>query len=142
MATYLYELSTSGHKLFCGQWSRPLGLPDEEARAYLKELGLESSGLERLIKKSYEKLDLITFLTTGPDETRAWTIKNGTLAPQAAGVIHTDFEKGFIKAEIISWKTFVECHGEQEAKSKGLLRIEGKDYVIQDGDVCNFHFHS
>lgn len=117
-------------------------LSDEEAKAYLKELGLKQSGLDLLIKKSYEILGLITFFTTGSDETHAWTIKLGTKAPEAAGVIHTDFEKGFIKAEVINWKTFVDCGSEAVAKEKGLMRIEGKDYVMQDGDVCNFHFHA
>src|SRR3989344_2121010 len=115
-------------------------LSDEEAKAYLKELGLKLSGPEALIKKSYETLGLITFFTTGADETRAWTIKKGSKAPQAAGVIHTDFEEGFIKAEVIGWKEFVECGSDAVAKEKGLMRIEGKEYVMQDGDVCNFHF--
>ena len=115
-------------------------LSDEEAKTYLKELGLDSSGLDKLIKKSYELLGLITFFTTGADETRAWTIKKGDKAPQAAGVIHTDFEEGFIKAEVIGWKEFVECGSDAVAKEKGLMRIEGKEYVMRDGDVCNFHF--
>ncbi len=113
-------------------------LPPEEAKEYLKELKLESSGLDRLIKKSYEILELITFLTSGPTESRAWTIKRGTKAPQAAGVIHTDFEKAFIKAEVIDWNVFVEAGGEAKAREKGLIRTEGKDYVIKDGDVCHF----
>ncbi|MFA6322130.1 MAG: redox-regulated ATPase YchF [Candidatus Buchananbacteria bacterium] len=113
-------------------------LPDQEAKEYLKELKLDASGLDRLIKKAYETLDLITFLTSGPTESRAWTIKKGTKAPQAAGVIHTDFEKAFIKAEVIDWKLFVEAGGEAKAKEKGLIRTEGKEYIIQDGDVCHF----
>jgi len=113
-------------------------LPPEEAREYLKELKLDSSGLDRLIKKAYETLDLITFLTSGPTESRAWTIKKGTKAPQAAGVIHTDFEKAFIKAEVIDWQIFVEAGGEAKAKEKGLIRTEGKEYIIKDGDVCHF----
>lgn len=116
-------------------------LNDDDAKEYLKELGLHASGLEKLIIKSYDILNLITFFTTGTDETHAWTISNGTKAPQAAGVIHTDFEKGFIKAEVINWKTFVECGSEMAAKEKGLMRIEGKDYVMQDGDVCHFKFN-
>jgi len=113
-------------------------LDAEEAKAYLAELGLPSSGLDRLIKKAYETLDLITFLTSGPTESRAWTIKRGTKAPQAAGVIHTDFEKAFIKAEVIDWQLFVESGGEAKAKEKGLIRTEGKEYIIKDGDVCHF----
>jgi hypothetical protein len=113
-------------------------LPEAEAKEYLKELKLDSSGLDRLIKKSYEILNLITFLTSGPKESRAWTIKKGTKAPQAAGVIHTDFEKGFIRAEVINWQDFVAAGGEAAAKEKGLIRTEGKEYVIKDGDVCHF----
>jgi len=113
-------------------------LPPEEAKEYLKELKLDASGLDRLIKKSYEILDLITFLTSGPTESRAWTIKKGTKAPQAAAVIHTDFEKAFIKAEVINWQDFVNAGGESKAKEKGLIRTEGKEYIIKDGDVCHF----
>lgn len=115
-------------------------LSEEEAKEYLKELKLESSGLDKLIKKSYDTLDLITFFTSGEQETKAWTIKRGSYAPQAAGVIHTDFEKGFIRAEIINWRDFVENDGEVKAKEKGLVRLEGKDYVMADGDVCHFRF--
>lgn len=107
-----------------------------------KNLGLPPfSGLDQLIQKSYQILDLITFLTTGPDETRAWTIKNGAKAPVAAGVIHTDFEKGFIKAEVINWQDLIKVGSEVAAKEKGLLRIEGKEYVTQDGDVMHFRFN-
>ncbi|MFA6410645.1 MAG: redox-regulated ATPase YchF [Candidatus Buchananbacteria bacterium] len=113
-------------------------LPESEAKEYLKELKLDSSGLDRLIQKSYEILNLVTFLTSGPTESRAWTIKKGTKAPQAAGVIHTDFEKGFIKAEVIDWQDFVTAGGEAPAREKGLIRTEGKEYVIKDGDVCHF----
>ena len=115
-------------------------LPDEEALNYLKELQIESSGLDRLIKKSYNILGLITYFTSGEMETKAWTIPNGAKAPQAAGVIHTDFEKGFIRAEIIGWKDLVDCGGEAKAKEKGLIRLEGKDYVMADGDVAHFRF--
>ena len=113
-------------------------LSEDERKNYLKDLGLESSGLDKLIAASYKLLNLITFLTSGPQESRAWTIKKGAKAPQAAGVIHTDFEKGFIRAEVINWKDFVECGGETGAKEKGLIRLEGKDYVIQDGDTIYF----
>lgn len=113
-------------------------LPDQEQAEYIKELGFEQSGLDKLIKTSYDILGLITFLTTGPDETRAWTIKRGAKAPQAAGVIHTDFLKGFIRAEVINWQKLIEAGSEARARELGLIRTEGKDYVIQDGDVCNF----
>ncbi len=111
-------------------------LTDEE----IKELGLVRTGLDVFITAAYRLLNLITFLTTGPDETRAWTIANGTKAPQAAGVIHTDFEKGFIRAEVVHWKDLIEAHGEAGAKEKGLIRSEGKDYGVHDGDVCVFRF--
>src|SRR3989344_4404614 len=111
-------------------------LNQEEAEKFLKELDLDSSGLDKLIKKSYNTLNLITFLTSGREETKAWTVKKGSKAPPAAGAIHTDFEKGFIRAEVINWQDFVDNQGEVKAKEKGLIRLEGKDYVIQDGDVC------
>ncbi len=117
-------------------------LPEEEAKLYLKELQLNSSGLDRLIKKAYDALDLITFITSGEMETKAWTIKRGTKAPQAAGVIHSDFEKGFIRAEVINCNDLIKAGGETKAKEKGLIRLEGKDYVIQDGDVCHFRFNN
>ncbi|RJR31208.1 redox-regulated ATPase YchF [Candidatus Parcubacteria bacterium] len=115
-------------------------LSPQEAESFLKELSLDSSGLDKIIKKSYEILDLITFITTGPMETKAWTIKKGAKAPQAAGVIHTDFEKGFIRAEIINWMDLLDCGSETIAKEKGLIRLEGKEYVMQDGDVAHFRF--
>lgn len=113
-------------------------LPEEEQKLYIQELGLKESGLDRLIKASYELLGLITFFTTGKDETRAWTVTKNALAPEAAGVIHTDFIKGFIRAEVINWQDFIKAGGETQAKAQGLIRTEGKDYAIQDGDVCNF----
>ncbi|MFH1997577.1 MAG: redox-regulated ATPase YchF [Patescibacteria group bacterium] len=113
-------------------------LPENEQKEYIKELGLVQSGLDKLIQTCYELLDLITFFTTGADETRAWTVNNRAIAPQAAGVIHTDFEKSFIRAEIINWEKFIKADGEQKAREQGLIRTEGKDYVMQDGDVCNF----
>ena len=112
-------------------------LPPEEVQEYLSALGLAMTGLDQLIKASYALLGLMTFLTSGEIETKAWTITVGTKAPQAAGVIHTDFEKNFIRAEIIDWKDFVEI-GEAGAREKGKLRVEGKDYVMRDGDVCHF----
>ncbi|MBI4591956.1 redox-regulated ATPase YchF [Candidatus Uhrbacteria bacterium] len=111
--------------------------PDDQ-KLFLDELGLKQSGLDRLISKCYELLNLITFLTTGDKETRAWTVTRGAKAPQAAGVIHTDFEKGFIRAEVISYEDFVACGGEAGARDQGKLRVEGKEYVIQNGDVCHF----
>jgi GTP-binding protein YchF len=116
-------------------------LPEDEQAEYIKELGLNQSGLDKLIKVSYKFLGLITFFTTGPDETRAWTIKNGAKAPQAAGVIHTDFEKGFIRAEIINCQDFISAGSEMRAREKGLIRTEGKDYIMKDGDICNFLFN-
>lgn len=115
-------------------------LPPVDARDMLIELGWKDSGLERLIVSGYELLDLITFFTSGQEESRAWTIKKGAHAAQAAGVIHTDFERGFIRAEICNWKEFVEFSGEAGVKEKGLWRLEGKEYVMQDGDVCYFRF--
>lgn len=115
-----------------------INLPEEEQAEYIKELGLEQSGLDRLIQGAYKTLGLDTFFTTGADETRAWTIKTGAKAPQAAGEIHTDFIKGFIRAEVINWQKFVDCGSEAKARELGLIRTEGKDYLVQDGDVCNF----
>jgi len=114
------------------------GLGPEDALAYLHELGLEQSGLDRLITAAYRALGLITFLTTGPDETRAWTVTVGTTAPNAAGVIHTDFIKHFIRAEVVSYDDLVAAGSWDRARDAGKLRIEGKDYVIQDGDVVFF----
>lgn len=115
-------------------------LVPEEAKNYLKELGLEESGLDKLIQASYRELNLITFFTAGPKEAHAWTITQGTLAPQAAGKIHSDFERGFIAAEIINWKDLLDVGGDAKAKEKGLIRLEGKEYVMQDGDVVEFRF--
>ena len=114
--------------------------PDESAM-FLEELGLKESGLNRLIKKSYALLGLISYLTAGEKETRAWTIVKGTKAPQAAGKIHSDFEKGFIRAEICDWQTLLDCNGLVGAREKGKVRSEGKEYVIKDGDVVLFRFN-
>ena len=116
-------------------------VPDAELPVFLRELGLENTGLDQLIVKSYELLNLITFLTTGPEETRAWTIVRGTKAPQAGGVIHTDFEKGFIRAEVINWQTLLEAGSWNQAKELGKIRLEGKEYVMKDGDTVFFHFN-
>ncbi|HOZ53414.1 MAG TPA: redox-regulated ATPase YchF [bacterium] len=113
-------------------------LPEEEQAEYLQELNISQSGLDKLIFTSYKLLGLETFFTTGKDETRAWTIKKGTKAPQAAAEIHTDFEKGFIRAEVINWEKFIKAGNEIKAKESGLMRTEGKDYIVKDGDICNF----
>lgn len=116
-------------------------LEEEEREEFLNDLGLSSSGLDKLIKASYQLLGLISFLTAGPKETRAWTVKKGSLAPQAAGKIHTDMERGFIRAEVIAYDDLMTQGSMAKAKEKGLVRIEGKDYVIQDGDVVLFRFN-
>jgi ribosome-binding ATPase len=115
-------------------------LPEEESAAFLKELGMKETGLNTLIKAAYATLGLITYFTAGPMEVHAWTIHKGDLAPRAAGVIHTDFEKGFIRAEVLNWEDMVKYGGEAGARDKGLLRKEGKDYVVRDGDVMHFLF--
>lgn len=117
-------------------------LTPEEAAQYLKDLGIEQTGLDKLITAGYELLNLITFLTSGEPETRAWTVKKGAKAPAAAGVIHTDFIKGFIKADVIDWKDFVSCGGWSKARESGKLRLEGKEYVVRDGDVVYFHINA
>lgn len=114
--------------------------PDEQ-QLFLNDLGLKESGLNRLVKASYKLLGLISYLTSGEPETRAWTIVNGTKAPQAAGKIHSDFEKGFIRAEVIEWQTLLECGSYTKAKELGKVRSEGKDYVMKDGDVVLFRFN-
>ncbi len=113
-------------------------LPKDEQEEYKKELGISETGLDKLIKESYKLLDLIIYFTAGDPETRAWTTKKGARAPEAAGVIHTDFIKNFIRAEVINWQKFVECGGWNPSKEKGLVRTEGKDYEVEDGDVCYF----
>ncbi|OGI03110.1 MAG: redox-regulated ATPase YchF [Candidatus Melainabacteria bacterium GWF2_37_15] len=115
-------------------------LEPEQAKEYLAELGVQDSGIERMIKTVYKLLKLRTFITAGEIEVKAWTIEEGTKAPQAAGVIHTDFEKGFIRAEVTSYKDFVECESYAVAREKGLTRLEGKEYVVQDGDIVHFRF--
>ena len=116
-------------------------LEDDEKTLFLEELGMKESGLDKLIKASYSLLGLISYLTSGEDETRAWTIKEGTKAPQAAGKIHTDFERGFIKAEVVNYQDLLDCGSTAAAKEKGLVRVEGKEYVVQDGDVILFRFN-
>jgi len=116
-------------------------LNTEEKKEYLEELGLKESSLDELIKTAYNLLSLITFFTTGPQETRAWTIKKGAKAPEAAGVIHSDFQDNFIRAEIINWEELIAGGGETKARDQGLIRTEGKDYIIKDGDTCHFLHH-
>lgn len=115
---------------------------EQEAREYLSDLGLSETGLDSLIRSAYNRLGLITFFTSGPKETRAWTIRQNTLAPQAAGKIHTDFEKGFIKAEVIDTENFIDAQGHIAARDQGLVRMEGKDYLVKDGDIIVFKFSS
>ena len=115
-------------------------LGEDAAKEYLEELGVTDSGINRMIKSVYKLLNLITYITAGEKEVHAWTITKGTKAPQAAGVIHTDFEKGFIRAEVTSYKDFVECGSYTACKDKGVTRLEGKEYVVQDGDIVHFRF--
>ena len=116
-------------------------LDNDEKIVFLKELGLEEPALERLIRKSYSSLGLGTFFTAGKEEVRAWVLKKGSLAPQAAGVIHSDFERGFIRAEVVSFDDYISFNGEQGAKSAGKLRSEGSDYEVNEGDIILFRFN-
>jgi ribosome-binding ATPase YchF (GTP1/OBG family) len=117
-------------------------LDADEAQMFLEEMGLAEAGLDRLIRAGYELLHLETYFTVGPKEARAWTIRSGTAAPQAAGVIHGDFEKGFIRAETIAYDDFIATGGEQGAKEAGKMRAEGKGYIVKDGDVLHFLFNT
>ena len=130
-----YNLLTAKPVIFAANVS------EDEKKMFLDELGIDESGLEKLIKASYELLGLMSYLTAGEDETRAWTIKVGTKAPQAAGKIHTDFERGFIKAEVVNYKDLLESGSYAGAREKGLVRMEGKEYVVKDGDVILFRFN-
>ncbi len=116
-------------------------LDDEERKEYLELMNMDEPVLNKIIFKGYDLLGLQTYFTAGPQEIRAWTIKNNSTAPNAAGVIHTDFERGFIKAEVISFEDYIECHGESGAKERGKLRLEGKEYIVKDGDVIHFKFN-
>lgn len=128
--------------VICGRIESEIAeLEGEEKEAFLAAMGLVESGLDRLIRSGYELLGLITYFTAGVKEVRAWTIPSGTKAPQAAGVIHSDFEKGFIRAEVIAYNDYIAAGGEAGAKAKGLMRLEGKEYVVQDGDVMHFRFN-
>ena len=127
---------------FCAKIEAEIAeLDEEEKEMFLEELGLDRAGLDRLIQAAYENLGLITYFTAGPKEVRAWTIKKGTKAPQAAAVIHTDFEKGFIRAETIAYEDYVELGSEKAARDAGKMRQEGKDYTVKDGDVMLFRFN-
>ena len=126
----------------CASLEEELSQMDSDEQAvFMEELGIAESGLDRLIKASYTLLGLISFLTSGEDECRAWTITKGTKAPQAAGKIHSDFERGFIRAEVIAYDDMVSCGSEKAAREKGLMRSEGKEYVVQDGDIILFRFN-
>ena len=126
----------------CAQLEADLAsLDEEEAQMYLEDAGITETGLSRLIKSSYRLLGYISFLTAGPKEVRAWTITEGMTAPQAAGKIHSDFERGFIRAEVIAYEDLISCGSMAVAKDKGLIRSEGKDYVMKDGDVVLFRFN-
>ena len=128
--------------VICAQIEQEIAeLEEDEKQMFLEELGLSESGLEKLIKASYSLLGLISFLTAGEDECRAWTIKKGTKAPQAAGKIHTDFERGFIRAEVVNYQDLLDCKSLSAAKEKGIVGLEGKEYVVQDGDVILFRFN-
>ncbi|MDD2582042.1 MAG: redox-regulated ATPase YchF [Desulfuromonadaceae bacterium] len=132
----------AGVVVICGKLEAEIAeLDGPEKNAFLDDMGLEEAGLDRLIRNGYALLGLITYFTAGVKEVRAWTIVNGTKAPQAAGVIHTDFEKGFIRAEVISFNDYINSKGEAGAKEKGLMRLEGKEYIVKDGDVMHFRFN-
>jgi hypothetical protein len=131
----------AGCVVICAKLEAELAaLEPAEREEYLRELGLKEPGLNALIREGYRVLHLITFFTAGPKEARAWTVTSGSKAPRAAGAIHTDFEKGFIRAETIDYEAYVELGGEQGAKAAGKMRLEGKEYVVRDGDVMLFRF--
>ena len=113
-----------------------------DAKEFMNEIGLTETGLDRLIKSSYKSLELCTYFTAGPQETKAWTVKENSKAPNAAGVIHSDFQKGFIKAEVISYQDYLDFNGESGCRDNGKLRIEGKDYIVKDGDILHFRFNT
>jgi hypothetical protein len=128
--------------IICGKIEAEIAeLPGDEKSEFLNELGFDESGLDRMIHAGYRLLGLITYFTAGVKEVRAWTVSDGACAPQAAGVIHTDFEKGFIRAEVIAYADFISSKGESGAKEKGLMRLEGKEYVVKDGDAMHFRFN-
>jgi hypothetical protein len=118
-----------------------IGLEEDEAKEFLDELGVEESGLEQIIHKGFDKLGLMSYFTAGVKEVRSWTIRKNSTAPKAAAVIHNDFEKGFIRAEVIAYEDFIKYGGEAGAKEAGKMRLEGKDYIVQDGDIMHFRFN-
>ena len=133
------EAQGAAHVVISAQIEEEIAqLDEDEAEMFLSEMGLEEAGLDRLIRAGYELLKLETYFTVGPKEARAWTIRAGTLAPQAAGVIHGDFERGFIRAETVAYDDYIACNGEAGARETGKLRAEGKGYVVKDGDVLHF----
>lgn len=137
------EKQNSGVVIISAQIEEEISqLNQDEAELFLNEMGLDEAGLDRLIRAGYDLLQLETYFTVGPKEARAWTVKHGTLAPQAAGVIHGDFERGFIRAETIAFNDFVSFNGEQKAKEAGKMRVEGKSYTVKDGDVLHFLFNA
>ena len=136
------EVEQAGLVVICARIEEEIAqLDDNEKELFLEELGLKESGLDKLIKESYKLLGLISFLTAGEPEVRAWTIVKGTKAPQAAGKIHSDFERGFIRAEVIAFDDLMRCGSHAAAREQGLIRSEGKDYVMKDGDVTLFRFN-
>lgn len=142
LKTKNYELLIDNKNIIevCAKLEAELAELDEsEAKEYLDSVGIKETGLDKLVRAGYQLLDLVTYFTSGEPETRAWTVKKNTPAPQAAGVIHTDFIKGFIKADVINWQDFVELGGWSKLKESGKMRLEGKDYLVQDGDVCYWH---
>jgi ribosome-binding ATPase YchF (GTP1/OBG family) len=142
--TAIKHIEEQGHTAFlvCAQLEEELSqLPDDERDMFLEDMGIKQSALDRLIKASYELLGLISFLTAGEKESRAWTIRSGTKAKQAAGKIHSDLERGFIRAETVAYDDLVNAGNYANAKAKGVVRLEGKDYVVQDGDVVLFRFN-
>lgn len=128
-------------KVFAKAEGELIDLEQEERKEYLEMMGLKEPALNTIIRKGYEMLDLFSYFTAGPKEVRAWSIKRDSTAPQAAGKIHTDFERGFIKAEVIGFNDYIECGGELKAKEQGKLRLEGKEYIVKDGDVIHFKFN-
>jgi GTP-binding protein YchF len=126
----------------CAKFEEDLvGMDDEEAAEFLEEIGVSESGLAQIIHKGFDKLGLMSYFTAGVKEVRAWTIRKNTTAPKAAAVIHNDFEKGFIRAEVIGYEDYIACGSESKAKEAGKMRLEGKEYIVQDGDIMHFRFN-
>ena len=136
------QKNNSGFAIICARLEEELqGLPEEEQKEMLESYGVQEIGLATIIRSGYVTLGLISYFTAGPDEVRAWTIHKGWKAPKAAGVIHTDFERGFIRAEVISYSDYMSHDSESSCRNAGVLRVEGKDYIVQDGDVMHFLFN-